>query len=243
IEYEEDLREAKEKRNYLQRRRRRTPAENRTLAGLPGNIAFLEEEVERVSMELGGDMFRNIPDASDPSGRLLIQVKVAKSKLYEAKVGIVELSKKWETGTSIQDRMKSLMTTKQKAFKTKWKTFHDLVEKYNMSYPGNNPLINYPLDEAKALPLDDTFWNFGHLSHPDEDWATDADTQKGIQAYLLYCRSQEELRRISHEVRQMLRWSLTMDAKIQKVLTLSQTGRSYYIIYGCHYYLTNDTDI
>ncbi|KAH9807770.1 hypothetical protein DFH28DRAFT_937473 [Melampsora americana] len=203
IEYEEDLREAK------------------TLAGLPGHIAFLEEEVERVSLELGGDMFRNIPDASDPSSRLLIQVKVAKSKLYEAKVGIIELLKKWETGTSMQDRMKGLMTTKQKAFKKKWKTFHDLVSKYNVSYPSDNPLINYTLEECKALPLNDTFWNFGHLTHPDEDWATDPDTQKGIQAYLLYSCSKEELRRISHEVRQILRWSLATEANIQKVLTLS----------------------
>ncbi|KAH9808508.1 hypothetical protein DFH28DRAFT_909370, partial [Melampsora americana] len=98
IKFEEDLQEAKEKRDHLQRRLRRTPAENRILAGLPGHIAFLEEEVEQVSMELGGDMFRDIPDASDPSGRLLIQVKVAKSKLYKAKVGIIELSKRWETG-------------------------------------------------------------------------------------------------------------------------------------------------
>ncbi|KAH9821637.1 hypothetical protein DFH28DRAFT_882383 [Melampsora americana] len=227
-EHEEELREAKEKMNYLRRRRRRSPAENRTLEGLPGHITFLEEEVERVLMELGGDMFKNIPDASDECGRLLIQVKVAKSNLYEAKVGIIEWSKKWASGlcTSMQDRMKGIMTTKQKLFKKKWKMFHDLVEQYNGSYPNNNPLINYTLKESKALPLDDAFWNFGHLSHPDEDWATDADTQKGIQAYLLYCRSEEELRKISREVRQMLRWSLAMDAKIQKALTLSKSSRS-----------------
>ncbi|EGG13207.1 uncharacterized protein MELLADRAFT_70386, partial [Melampsora larici-populina 98AG31] len=39
----------------------------------------------------------------------------------------------------------------------------------------------------------------------------------------MYCRSEEELRRISREVRQMLIWSLTTDAKIQDVRTLSSS--------------------
>ncbi|KAH9821020.1 hypothetical protein DFH28DRAFT_883331 [Melampsora americana] len=88
-EHEEELREAKylisylyrEKMKYLRRRRRRSPAENRTLAGLPGHITFLEEEVERVLMELGGDMFKDIPDASgwDPTAEVLPMNLVAGS--------------------------------------------------------------------------------------------------------------------------------------------------------------------
>jgi hypothetical protein len=130
----------------------------------------------------------------------------------------------------MQDRMKGLMNTKQKVFRTKWKTFHDLVEHYNTSHPDNTQLVNYTLDEAKALALDDAFWNFGYLTHPNEAWATDADTQQGIQAYLMYCRSEEELRRISHEVRQMLRWALAMDEKVQNVLTLSRSSRCFFIL-------------
>lgn len=127
-------------------------------------------------------------------------------------------------GTTVQQRMKTVMTTKQALFQKKWKTFYDLVVKYNISYPDETPLINFTLEQAKSLTLDDAFWNFGHLTHPDENWAVDADTQKGIQAYLLYCRCEEELRRIAHEVRQMFRWSLATDTKIEKVLQLAQSG-------------------
>ncbi|KAH9808507.1 hypothetical protein DFH28DRAFT_909360, partial [Melampsora americana] len=40
----------------------------------------------------------------------------------------------------------------------------------------------------------------------------------------LYCQADEELRRISHKVQQMLSWSLALDAKIQTVLTLSKSA-------------------
>ncbi|EGG04070.1 uncharacterized protein MELLADRAFT_108676 [Melampsora larici-populina 98AG31] len=63
IEHEEDLRECNDKMDNLRRRQHRTAAENRTLASLPGHIAFLEEEVDRILLELGGDNFRHIPEA------------------------------------------------------------------------------------------------------------------------------------------------------------------------------------
>ncbi|EGF97223.1 uncharacterized protein MELLADRAFT_114500 [Melampsora larici-populina 98AG31] len=75
IEHEEDLREInfREKMDNLRRKQRRTAAENRTLASLPGHIAFLEEEVERISLELGGDKFRHIPNSKgwDPTAMVL----------------------------------------------------------------------------------------------------------------------------------------------------------------------------
>ena len=124
-------------------------------------------------------------------------------------------------GTSTQGRMKNVMTTKQALFTKKWKTFHDHVVKYNRAHPSDQPLINYTLEEAKNLTLEDTFWNFGHLTHPNKQWAVEMDTQRGIQAYLLLCRCREELRRISREVRQLLTWCLVTAAKIDDVLTLS----------------------
>ncbi|KAH9807805.1 hypothetical protein DFH28DRAFT_912603 [Melampsora americana] len=73
IEHEEELRESNEKMDNLRRRRRRTATENRTLASLPGHIAFLEEEVERILLELGGEDFRHIPEAKewDPTATTL----------------------------------------------------------------------------------------------------------------------------------------------------------------------------
>lgn len=117
------------------------------------------------------------------------------------------------------------MTTKQALLTKKWKTFHDHIVKYNRAYPSDNPLINYTLEQAKNLTLEDTFWNFGHLTHPNEPWAVEMDTQRGIQAYLLLCRCEEELRRISREVRQLLKWCLVTAAKIDEVLTLSKLSK------------------
>ena len=117
--------------------------------------------------------------------------------------------------------MKNIMTTKQALFTKKWKTFQDHIIKYNRAYPSENLLINYTLDEAKKLTLGDMFWNFGHLTHPNEPWAVDIDTQRGIQAYLSLCRCKEELRRISREVKQLLKWCLVTAAKIDEVLILS----------------------
>ncbi|KAH9820362.1 hypothetical protein DFH28DRAFT_1079766 [Melampsora americana] len=85
IEHEEELREA-----YLQvilrvnmfrakeaslrsLRQCRTITENHTLASLPGNIEFLEEEINRILLDLGGNEFRDIPEASgwDPTANML----------------------------------------------------------------------------------------------------------------------------------------------------------------------------
>lgn len=120
--------------------------------------------------------------------------------------------------------MKTLMTNKQSMLKRKWKTYHDQVEKYNTSWPSEDPLVNYTLEEIKSLSFDNTFWNFGHLTHPDEKWAVDKATQKGIGAYRLFCRCEEELRRISQEIRQMLSWALVTGTRIQDVRVLLETG-------------------
>lgn len=36
--------------------------------------------------------------STDPRARALVGIRVAKSKLYEAKVGIVELQRRWDRG-------------------------------------------------------------------------------------------------------------------------------------------------
>lgn len=116
------------------------------------------------------------------------------------------------------------MTSKQTAFTKKWKSFHDHIDKYNKTYPSVEPLKNYTVEEAKSLSLEDTFWNFGHLTHPNENWAVDKDTQIGIQAYLLFCRCNKELRRIAREVRQQLKWAILTASKIADVEMLLHIG-------------------
>ena len=48
----------------LRNRQRRNNKDNHTLASLPGKILFLEEEIQRILIELGSDKFRSVPEAS-----------------------------------------------------------------------------------------------------------------------------------------------------------------------------------
>ncbi|EGG11147.1 uncharacterized protein MELLADRAFT_92402 [Melampsora larici-populina 98AG31] len=100
IEFEEDLREHKDKLVRLRRRKRtdRTAEDLRELASLPGMIVYLKEEIQEVVSELGSERFRNIPQAKalDPKGKALIRIRIAKQNLYEAKVGVIELKRRWD---------------------------------------------------------------------------------------------------------------------------------------------------
>ncbi|KAH9822663.1 hypothetical protein DFH28DRAFT_1181544 [Melampsora americana] len=119
---------------------------------------------------------------------------VALPDLYEAKVGVVEHQKQWDrpgVGTTDQERYKTVMTNKQSALKQKWTTY-----------------------ELHVKHLEDPFWNIGHLTHPDEVWATDVATQLGIQAYRTFRSCDEELRRIAREVRNMIQDSLRVEDRL-----------------------------
>lgn len=78
--------------------------------------------------------------------------------------------------------------------------------------------------ELAVLPLDDLFWNVGNLTHPNERWATDKVTQQGIKLFLTVRGCEEELRRISFEVRQMVLFSITMEKKLDHICNLSDPG-------------------
>ncbi|EGF98999.1 uncharacterized protein MELLADRAFT_113026 [Melampsora larici-populina 98AG31] len=91
VELEEQLKESHLELKTLRRKRhRQTQAERHSVTTLPETMVVLEEEIDSVIEELGGDKFRNIPGATSRVGNHLIRVRVAKSKLYEAKVGVLE---------------------------------------------------------------------------------------------------------------------------------------------------------
>ena len=78
----------------------------------------MEEAMEYVLQDLGSDKFKDLPDVTgiykfysakgwehcssfylivtEPQARFLIKVRVAKERLYEARVGIIELQKAWD---------------------------------------------------------------------------------------------------------------------------------------------------
>lgn len=118
-------------------------------------------------------------------------------------------------GTKSQQAISNQIRAKQRTLKLKWQTYQLQSSRFNERF-NPSPLIVCPeLETVKSMPMDDVFWNIGNLTHPDEPWAVDVNTQKGIQAYLTLTHAQDELRRIARELRQQIRWALAMDKKTQ----------------------------
>jgi hypothetical protein len=113
-----------------------------------------------------------------------------------------------ETGTQIQAQLKKQMNKKMRHLKNKCNSYNQQAIDYNTAF---NPQVELPtpkLDDVKSFDMDEPFWNIGLLDHPNEPWAVDANTQKGIQAYLIVERCDEELRQIAREARQAIRWAI-----------------------------------
>ncbi|PLW50110.1 hypothetical protein PCASD_01893 [Puccinia coronata f. sp. avenae] len=148
---------------------------------------------------------------SGPQTKALIKLKISKAKLYEAKVGVVEMQKRWDrkgSGTRIQAQLKKQMNKKMKHLKNKWNSYNHRAIDYNTTF---NPQVELPtptLDDVKSFDMDEPFWNIGLLNHPNEPWAVDAKTKKGIQAYLIVERCDKELCQIAQEARQAIKWAI-----------------------------------
>ncbi|EGG10973.1 uncharacterized protein MELLADRAFT_92381 [Melampsora larici-populina 98AG31] len=89
---EEELIGARERLRAIQatRRRARTYADNNDLMALPATVADVEEQIEGVATALGGPAFRALAGATDSKTNALIAISIARSNLYEAKVGLIE---------------------------------------------------------------------------------------------------------------------------------------------------------
>ncbi|KAH9822578.1 hypothetical protein DFH28DRAFT_1078758 [Melampsora americana] len=221
IDLEEEFRDAHNELTKLQRKRRRTMSEDelRQLRSLPSTLLAFEESIAEMVAEIGGDEFRDMPE-----------VKVAKEKVYEAKFGKIEWQKKWDKpgiGTSEQGRYKQIMEKRNKALLQKYNTYSANVEAYHVSYPDSPPQQLPTFEEVKSMEITNTFWNIGHLTHPNEPWAVDLDTQTGIQALCTAQSGKEEVERISYEVQNMARWALMMEARLSNLLAISEMHKSH----------------
>ncbi|OAV92783.1 hypothetical protein PTTG_04955 [Puccinia triticina 1-1 BBBD Race 1] len=202
------------------RRRTRTASQRQQLEQLPDTISFLEGEINSIVVELGSENFRDLPGATDSESKALLKLKVSKSKLYEAKVGVIEMQKKWDrggSGTQVQERYKKQMTSKVNILKKKWLAYSNRAEAHNSDFTPRTPLSTPTLEEVKSCGIKDSFWNMGALSHPDEPWAIDSDVQKGIQAYLTLTHCQDELHRIAREARQAVQWAINKSEKLSHI--------------------------
>lgn len=128
------------------------------------------------------------------------------------------------------------MKGKQKALQAKWTTYDRLVGGYNtVCGPDREKMARETLGSIQSMVISDPFWNVRLLTHSRENWAVEEQTQKGIQAYLSWSRCEEELRRISREVRQMVQAALQMDSKLQTLITLSNCGEHKCYCYSCFF--------
>ncbi|KAH9807993.1 hypothetical protein DFH28DRAFT_1079909 [Melampsora americana] len=100
LDLEEQVKDAQNELSRLRRKRRRnrTEAEMDQFLTLPSSIVSLEKAVADINLELGSPEFNQLRAATGPKAEALIRVRLAKMKLYEAKVGIVEAQKKWDKG-------------------------------------------------------------------------------------------------------------------------------------------------
>ncbi|KAH9472605.1 hypothetical protein Pst134EA_003212 [Puccinia striiformis f. sp. tritici] len=224
VELEDKLQEANRELHELRqtRRRRRTTVQSSRLEQIPETLTVIEAEIGSLVAELGSENFRNLPGASNAQSKALIKLKVSKSKLYEAKVGVAEMQQKWDTGgsgTRVQARYKKQMNEKVRLLKNKWLAYDHRAQNYNSEFTPQTALETPTLEEVKSFGMEDAFWNMGPVSHPNEPWAIDSNIQKGISAYLTLIHCQDELNRISREARQAVKWALQRDKKMEDIYT------------------------
>ncbi|KAH9808173.1 hypothetical protein DFH28DRAFT_936433 [Melampsora americana] len=218
---EERHKETDDELGAVQAKQRKSASDRRKLVLLPQTMQLLEEEIDALVVELGGDHYRDMPGPGTPKGKMLIRIRVSKSKLYGARVDVLEMQRKNDEreGTRMQQHTKKTLRDKQLILKSKYNLFERNVTKFNNDFPANNPIVCPPFEEMKRLSLQDGFWDIGQLTHPDQPWAVDKDTQEGIRAYLDKTHASDELNRISRECRQSINWALKVQDKLSALKT------------------------
>ncbi|EGG00817.1 uncharacterized protein MELLADRAFT_92992 [Melampsora larici-populina 98AG31] len=136
LDLEERFINAHKKLKLLQakNRRSRTEAEQESLRRLPDTLVLFEEQIELSMQRLGSGDFHEEVGITDPQGRGLIRIQLAKMKLLEAKAGIVEVQNEWDQrglGCRKHERYRTLMKGKQDQFQKKYKTFETQINDYS----------------------------------------------------------------------------------------------------------------
>lgn len=115
---------------------------------------------------------------------------------------------------------------KRKALIRKHSSYHRRAMNYNNKFKPDILIPDPSLAEVEGMDICDLFWSGGSLSHPDEPWASDVATREGIQAYLLQRASEEELRRIAREARQLTQWAVMYQSRLDSFEVIAGDGKS-----------------
>jgi hypothetical protein len=80
------------------------------------------------------------------------------------------------------------------------------------------------------MEFGDPFLDCGSLTHPQEAWAVDSDTQEGIQLYLTNARCKEELRRLTKEARQTVNWAIQYQGRLDTLAKdIHEQSESFFV--------------
>lgn len=134
-------------------------------------------------------------------------------------------------GTTNQKRSADLKKRKRKALISKRKTYNRRARDYNARFEPATPLPTPSLNEIEGMSITDVFWLGGALTHPDEPWASDVATRAGIKAYLTQRACEEELKRIAREVRQMVKWAVNYQSKVDNAKPVNEEGETKFFIF------------
>ncbi|EGG10931.1 uncharacterized protein MELLADRAFT_92319 [Melampsora larici-populina 98AG31] len=208
------------------RRRARTDADNNDLMALPATVADVEEQIKGVATALGGPAFRALAGATDSKTNALIAISIARSNLYEAKVGLIEsrLCRHHNTGQRNAQYNARQHSKKTANLRVKYQTYERKVQKYHTDFPRATRVQLPDLGMVMQMSLDDAFWNRGEVNE-DEDGEHADKFRAAIDATLLQRSALEELRRIAREVRQMISWANEYYERIMTFKTRIEQGK------------------
>lgn len=134
------------------------------------------------------------------------------------------------TGTKVQQYLISLRKRKNAELRTKVSTYLRHANSYNNEFAPNPAIPTPTVKDVENMEFGDPFLDSGSLTHPNEPWAVDPDTQEGIQAYLTILRCKEELRRVSKEGRQIVNWALMFQSRLDNLAKDIDDGSESFII-------------
>ncbi|EGG04810.1 uncharacterized protein MELLADRAFT_108173 [Melampsora larici-populina 98AG31] len=184
----------------------RTAEQRNELLDLPASLVALEVQIQNVADELGNAELLRARRGTDIRLKAILSVQVALGFLYEAAVGVIQeqAHAATRTGATQQPRNEQLRKKKRVLLKKKLDTYLRYASKYNQRFRPAQRLLEPTLDEVAAMDLLHPFWDEVALNHLDEPWASCPKTKEGILSLRNQLASEEELRRLGREARQLV---------------------------------------
>ncbi|EGG02525.1 uncharacterized protein MELLADRAFT_66337 [Melampsora larici-populina 98AG31] len=209
---EEELLEARQKLTAMNAGSAaiRTAEQRHELLNLPASLVALEAQIQAVADELGNAELLNARRGSNVRVKAMLSVQVVLGFLYEAAMDVIQqrADAAIKTGATQQPRNEQLRKKKRGLLKKKLDTYLRHASRYNQRHRPTPRLVLPSMDEVLEMDLLHPFWDEVALNHLDEPWASCRRTKDGIVALRNQMASEEELRRLGREVRQLLGWAI-----------------------------------